>query len=227
MTNIVMITRDRPRLTSQALVSISQNTPRESYTLTVVDDGSTDPWYNDESAPILSLATDRAWLRLLPGLHILGGLRNAGAWYSEKLFGRGDYLCFLDNDICVTRKGWLERMWGMIRYRPECKVLGGIRHPFHAVNSKSLGIYEFCAEYTDAVAGYSMMMSWETYDRFGPFVENAQGTGQSEDYALCRKVVDAGYKVGYIHPHVLLHCGITNSDGKPATGADQFIREDG
>ena len=224
-TNLVMIARDRHRLTTQAFESIRNNTSEGSYTLTVVDDGSTEEFYQDSPALLANQQT-YAWLRMMPGLHILGGLRNCGAWYSEKLFGRGDYLCFLDNDVYV-KPGWLEKMALSLVGIPPLRVLGGCRHPFHGTSDIAYGVDRFGVYCTDAVAGYSMMMSWDTYDRFGPFVENQPGPGASEDYAFCRKVVDAGYRVGYIHPHVLLHCGITNSDGKPATGADQFIREDG
>ncbi len=93
----------------------------------------------------------------------------------------------------------------------------------------------FC-EITDAVAGYSMLMRWECFDLYGPFEQEAKGIGQSEDYAFCQKVIrgpEATFfescrnLVGYIHPPVLAHCGITNSNGEPATGADQFERVEG
>jgi hypothetical protein len=51
--------------------------------------------------------------------------------------------------------------------------------------------------------------------------------GKSEDTIFSKNVVEAGGRVGYIQRPVLLHCGVTNSEGKPALGWELFIREPG
>jgi glycosyltransferase involved in cell wall biosynthesis len=210
-----MLIRDRLRLTEQALDSIFNHTVPGQYTLTIVDDGS-------QSAKIRSIAGNEhtAVVRFSPSVSVLGFLRNVGAQISERVFGRGDWLCFLDNDVAVF-EGWLGNMIEIASW-PGSHLLGGQRHPYHKPNQRL--VYGRCVEETDAVAGYSMFMSWSTWDRFGPFDANAKGIGQSEDWAFSQRVKNGGGIVGYIHPPVLSHTGLTNSDGKPATGHEAFKR---
>jgi glycosyltransferase involved in cell wall biosynthesis len=229
ITNIVMISRGREKLTAQALESIYLNTELSTYTITIVEDGSAD-YFDMNLATYISVICVRS--------RILGELRNLGAYWAAKRFRRGDRICFLDNDVAVF-PGWLERM---IRdseitslssniAQLHCvgfgTVIGGCQHPFHKTNYRMTNSDRTAVNITDAVAGYSMLMSWATWDVFGPFDSNAPGIGQSEDYAFCQRVKAAGGIVGYSDPPVLSHCGITNSDGKPATGAEDFPRVPG
>ena len=241
MTNIVMIIRDRPRLTEQALYSLWKNTKSDEYNLTVVDDGSKPPITLPPYRNVMSHIT----VRLSEPVGIVGFLRNLGASVAEKHFGRGDWLYFSDNDVYFKPR-WLETML----FAMECPhlpgqslvpyaVLGGCRHPFHIpseppliINTFKAGVLkaggeipleEICRiETVDAVAGYSMLMRWGTWDTYGPFDAHAKGVGQSEDWALCRKVVEADYRVGYIHPPVLVMCGLTNTAGEKVPGWEQF-----
>jgi hypothetical protein len=75
---------------------------------------------------------------------------------------------------------------------------------------------------TDAVAGYSMLMSWQTWDKYGPFDQHAVGVGQSEDFAVCQKVLKDGYRVGYVSPPVLTVTGLTNTLGGKVPGWEQL-----
>lgn len=211
MTNIVMLTKDRQRLTGQAIQTLYQHTAH--FTLTVVDDGSrTSPWSaENRGALIVSFGAP---------IQIVGWLKNTGIQASERYFGRGDWLYLSDNDVAFT-PGWLEKMQYTCRtYMP--LVLGGYQHPFHGTN---FDLHKF--HKTDAVAGYSMLMRWSTWDKYGPFDAHAKGVCQSEDFAFCQKITKAGGDVGYIHPPVLAMCGVTNTEGKPAIGHEHFPRIEG
>jgi GT2 family glycosyltransferase len=208
--NICMIAKDRPRLTEQALRSLTLHTPKELYNLTFVDDGSSNAFY---------YRTFNHYNVLLPqSKGIVGFARNFAIRAAEQYWGRGDFLCCLDNDIYAL-PNWLHRMTTAMNEHPAFAIVGGCRHPYHGVNSSHGPLVA-----TDAVAGYSMMMRWEHWDAFGAFDAHAVGLGQSEDYAVCRRAVDAGLMVGYMNPSVLLHTGITNTEGKLATGAENFER---
>ena len=223
--NIVLLVKDRPRLTEQTLNTLYANTPTESFNLTVVGDGCELP-----TLSILRNYADTCWtnlrfIQLHDSIGIVGWLRNIGASASERYFGRGEWLCFIDNDIAF-RPNWLQKMiFAMDGLPPHVKLLGGYRHPFHGVNAR----WEPPAscEETDAVAGYMHFMEWETWDIYGPYDQHAKGVCQSEDFAFCQKIAKDGGKVGYIHPPVILNCGITNSEGKPAVGSDNFLRLEG
>jgi GT2 family glycosyltransferase len=187
------------------------------YTLTIVDDGSL-----PVTRKLLVDRTNTVVCHFSRSIGILGFLRNIGTQVSEKVFGRGNWLCFLDNDVAVFEH-WLANMIE-IASCPGAHLLGGQRHPYHKPNQRLVYATGRCVEETDAVAGYSMFMSWDTWDRFGPFDANAKGIGQSEDWAFSQRVKKGGGIVGYIHPPVLAHCGLTNTDSKPATGHEAFER---
>lgn len=225
MTNIVLITNgSRPRLLEQTLRTLFDNTPTDQFRLTIVTDGLT--------AQILlrQVFVDNypKWdfnhpqsVSVTPACSIIGRLKNLGAYWSEKQFGRGEWLCFIDDDVAFT-PGWLEQMDSVMSDNNQVRILGGVRHPFHKPNEVHVTWHE-----TDAVAGYCHFMRWSTWDRFGPYDAHAKGTGQSEDFAICRKIVDAGGKVGYIHPPVMAHCGITDSNDKTVLGAELIERVEG
>ena len=222
MTSIVMLVRDRPRLTDQALESIYNHSVPGHYTLTIMDDGSL-----PATRKLLVDRTNTVVCHFSRSIGILGFLRNIGAQVSEKVFGRSDWLCFLDNDVAVF-EGWLPALMELGSRLPlfprQAFVIGGQRHPFHQATTAHN--FDDCMVFNevDAVAGYSMFMSWDTWDRFGPFDANAKGIGQSEDWAFSRRVKKGGGIVGYTPPPVLAHCGVTDSLGKPATGHEAFER---
>ncbi len=247
MTNIILLVKDRVRLTEQCLRTLYEETPRDQFNLVIVDDGS---W--PETAQILARYSRRdncEVVTFLRSVGIVGFLRNVGVWTSERYFGRGDYLCLIDNDIAMLHD-WLPKMiealdhvWtGADDTADTYKVLGGYRHPFHGVNHTSalvgMGRPDTTVEETDAVAGYMHFMKWSTWDDFGPYDQHAKGVCQSEDFAFCQAVkrgnpvrgVEQTFadivngKVGYIHPPVIANCGITNSEGKPAIGSESFPR---
>src|ERR1043166_2831706 len=173
-----MLVKDRPNLTRQALDSIFNHTVPGQYTLTIIDDASA-----DKTATLIK-GYNALVVRSSRPVGILGFLRNTGAAMSEKVFGRGDWLCFLDNDVAVF-EGWLpslieiaSSLGGQLLGCPY--LLGGQRHPYHKPNQKLVYGTGRVVEEVDAVAGYSMFMSWDTWDRFGPFHPTAKGIGQRE-----------------------------------------------
>lgn len=220
MTNVCLLVKNRPRLTEQTLLSLYANTPHDQFNLTIVNDGS-----DTKTVTVLASYVARSNCRIISvsSIGIVGFLRNVGASASERYFGRGEWLCFIDNDIAFM-PNWLQKMIYTMRYSAANQianvvVLGGYRHPFHGVNYESQVWQE-----TDAVAGYMHFMRWETWDKYGPYDQHAKGVCQSEDFAFCQKIIKDGGRVGYIHPPVIANCGITNSEGKPAVGSEQFPR---
>lgn len=221
--NIVLLVKDRPRLTEQCLKTLYDNTPRDQFNLVILSDGC-----EAETLSILygvSHADNCSLIGMKTSIGIVGWLRNTGASASERYFGRGKYLVQCDNDISFL-PNWLPKMEHQMMLCSikgyDTLVLGGYQHPFHGTNCDFGHYHE-----TDAVAGYMHFMDWSTWDKYGPYDQHAKGVCQSEDFAFCQKIVKDGGKVGYIHPPVILNCGITNSEGKPAIGSEQFIRVPG
>lgn len=219
MLNCVMLVRDRPKLTRQALHTFTQNTDVE-WTLTLIDDAS-QPETRDALRSFARNTQNVALLRNETSKGITGQVRNLGVYWSEKYFGRGLSLVLADNDVAFKPK-WASVMYDLQTQIPVA-VLGGQRHPYHGVN-ETCRRHDLTVEITDAVAGYLQMMPWPAWDEFGPLDAHAPGVCQSEDFAFCQKIVKAGRKVGYINPPMVIHTGLTRTDGSPAVGAEAMER---
>lgn len=235
--NIVMLARDRLRLTEQTLRTLYENTPQDQFNLTIVDDGSDADTYDVISRCTFDNQQNCRAVYFESSIQIVGFLRNTGAAASERYFGRGDFLCFIDNDIAFL-PGWLDKITKAkelitINGEKGFALLGGYRHPFHGVNQTFFlegefhGALNLRVEETDAVAGYMHFMRWATWDLYGPYDQHAKGVCQSEDWAFCRKIIEQRGHVGYVHPPVIANCGLTNSEGKPAIGHEAFWRVPG
>lgn len=219
--NIVMLVRNRYRLTKQTLDSLFANTEGD-FTLTIVDDGSGEfltrqllaDVANRENVSVLSVSNSD---------HVLGKLKNLGVLWSEKRWGRSDWLYLSDNDAYFTQ-GWNATLTQtMMEAEPETWVMGGCNHPFHRPTSE----YDGWASHL-ALAGTSWLMRWFTWDHFGPLLETgAPGVCQSEDAEFCQRLIEYGGLVSSINPPVVYDTGITQSDGKPSPGADIKPRVDG
>jgi len=129
--------------------------------------------------------------------------------------GRGNYLYLSDNDVFFP-PGWLEKLIEHYEYAWTYgyRVLGAYNHPFNQPVSRIDGVYE-----VNHLASQSMLMKWEVWDQFGPFVETpVDKVCQSEDVAFSNKIREAGYKVGVVSPWLVVNTGITNSFGEHIPG---------
>ena len=218
--NIIMLACGRAQLTLQAIRSLYQNTPLDSFNLTVVNDGPEDfpglPIANADNVSVLELHNSG---------HILGRNRNLGVIWSEKRFGRGDFLYLSDNDVVFLPK-WSERLTGVYENPGQggFQLIGGCNHPFHQamkttfhnnIGNEGHGIREYTA-----VAGTSHLMRWWVWDKYGPQVETQSGVGASEDFEYCQRIREAGFRVGAIWPEVVIDTGITQTGGTPSPGAN-------
>ncbi len=218
MMNVVVLVKNRPRLTLQCLTTLVKHTDVE-WNAVIVDDGS-----KPETRDMLSLFGLRdnvAVLRNETSKGITGQARNLSCYWAEKYWGRGDFLYLSDNDVCFL-PGWASMMVTVLDSWKDLRVLGGARHPYH----QPIATYPSWQE-TDAVAGYSQLMTWHTWDTWGPLDAHAPGTCQSEDFKFCQEIREDGFKVGYLREPVLIDCGLTGTDGKPAIGWEVKPRMDG
>jgi hypothetical protein len=219
--NVVMLCCNRHMLTHQALRTLRRNTPAELFNLTIVDDQSAIP-------PMLKEGD--AYLKIENSKHITGQARNLSVYWSEKVFGRGDYLYLSDNDVYFM-PGWLDRLVSTFNHEEHVgfKLMGGWNHQYMQPKTGIMksaggeGGYQI-AEH-DAVTGASQLMRWETWDKYGPLDAHAQGVCQGEDWQFCQKIIKDGGRVGSIYPRVVFNCGLTNSYGAPSVGADVVLAE--
>lgn len=194
----------RLKLLNQSLESLYENTPKDLINRVVlIDDMSSmkleyDIVYrNDEQLGV-------------------GGSKNKGVNIHTKL-GRGDYLYIFDGDVYFT-KGWLEDMLEAYRRDgEEFLILGGGVHPY--LQPRAGEDTELVTSH-DAVSGWSWMLSYDVWDKYGDMADNALGVGKSEDWEYCQRIRNDGFKVGCLKKQVIAHAGLTNSEGVDIPGRD-------
>lgn len=212
MINIIMVTKDRMKLFNQSIESLYKNTPLDQFNLTVVDDCS-----SEENRKEIKSLSKQYLFHLILNLEPtpLGGSKNIGVEFIKGI-DRGDLLYLTDNDVYFT-ENWLSELSTAWKNKPEeIKLLGGGCHKWLCTNR----IFQNGYYYKDAISGWSWLMDWGTWEKYGPMDANALGSGQSEDWAFCQKIKKDGFEVASIWPEVIIHCGKTNTEGNPAIGSE-------
>lgn len=228
MTNVIITTRNRLRLLEQTLVTLYANTDRDDFNLTIVDDCS-DDFRCLSLLDMYGTKSNCTVLYLKQTAHVLSRLKNIGVLWSEQTFGRGDYLYISDNDVCFT-PGWLPKLRDLYKgvYLHGFRLLGGQVHTFHkpinctSDNPLRSAIHKEVVREHALLDGLSWFMQWNLWDDVGPLKrDTAAGVCQSEDTVFCNAVRSMGHRIGAVDPPLVLHCGLTNSDGKPAPGYEE------
>lgn len=222
LVNIVMLVRDRWSLTEQSLCSLYANTPKGSFTLTLVDDAS----LPETQAKLAALA-------LYLGAHLVrndeslgvGGSRNRGVAESIIHFGKAKWLYLSDNDVFFLPDWLLVLTEAMKWTEGEVAILGGYAHPYSGRNKRVLSLtlddkatYEVWT--LDALGGLSWLLSYEMWEKYGLLNSDSHGTCQSEDWEYCQRVHKSGMEVAVVEPRVILNTGRTSTEGRLAPGAD-------
>lgn len=198
--DVTMLTYGRESLTAQALRTLKENTPSD-YRLHTL---------SEESGA--SIARN----------HLLRSIAQ-----------RGDLLYISDNDVAF-QPHWLDVMleaWEVASSNGFV-ILGGYCHPYNATAIHTIPVYSTTLHKTIeirevvALATQSWLLSWDTWDKFGPLPE-AEGINRSEDVHFCNLVRAAGKKVGYVYPHVVLPSGLTDTYGNKAIGAELLTPHEG
>ena len=226
-TNITMLVANRPRLTKQALDSIGD---LSDATVTIRDAGMNTEVFDAVNKWTLSIPTVRLGYSICPDPLGTGPARNQVIEFSEKQFGRGNYLYISDEDVFYKRHDWLsiliksyEESW-KYRYR----MIGAYNHPYNGpiAGEQWVKSGEYAVYPVYALASQSILMRWSVFDEFGPFCQTPAGkVCQSEDVDLSNKIRAAGYKVGVISPALLVNTGITNSFGEKIVGWEMVAKE--
>ena len=231
LTNIVIPVHNRLEHARQTFETLLKHTDRSKYFLAIIDDASDRPtelWLNAFHAQYgeQNMLLHRTSEPIGPG-----ACKNLGF---ELLKNKDvDFFYVSDSDV-YFKVGWLEHLkWAYlmnIQMELGYRILGGARHPYHLPNERptiivsNQHLIKVAYSELDAQAGFSHFMTIDTFLEFGPYIENSdQRIMASEDFALCQKVKQAGYKVGSVFPEVIIHTGKTNSLGGKGTGHELML----
>lgn len=229
-----MLVKDRPKLTRQSLQSLAANT-KGDWNLTIVNDGSQEETLHIinqfQALHALKVSVVRFWGPRDGSKSNLGKAKNFGVKESQMFFGRGEHLYISDNDVYFMPT-WHEKLTRSLDHKNGgtangFKLIGGQNHPYHQKLTSWFSTAGELREY-GALAGTSWLMSWPTWDEFGPICETgAGGVGQSEDHEFCQRIRAAGYRVGAVDPPVVIDTGITQTGGELSVGHDVKVRVPG
>ena len=190
----------RPELLYQTLASAKDNASHWiDCSLTIVYDGI---------APIIIPQIPGPTLIHNTRQQFASASRNIGAGSIPK-YRRGGYVLFLDDDTYMC-KGW-DR--AMLKLASPNAIISGYSHPFNRYDIET-AFYGVPL----VISSVCMMMSWQMFDRAGPWDEPG-GRGASEDYALCCRARDnhnACFAV--TKPQVCIHAGLRSNDGQEIVG---------
>lgn len=226
--DIVIPVHNRAELTKQTIDSLYTNTDHTLFSLYVIDDVS-----DEETKKVLRDLKAMYRFRLFTNDENIGpaASRNEVCEYITLRDKRSGLLYHSDNDVYFTPQ-WLPKLISAfaIVSKQNVKLIGGGCHPY-LQNNSSINSYEWNVGLKDAVSGYSQLMTWDTWDTYGPFSDSNRDADEkimgSEDWAFCQKIVSDGFEVGSIEPEVVLATGMTNTYGKPATGSETFKKFEG
>lgn len=231
LVNIILPVYNRPDHTKQSIDSLYKNTPIDLFTLLVVDDRS------DEITSNLLYELHQQYGF---DLHIKaentgpGDSRNIGARMIIDAKKRGEFLYHCDNDV-YYKENWLSTLIDIYRIVSQERValLGASCHPYLQNNGKIhlVGdLHEYVVGLKDAVSGYSQLMTWEIWDRFGEYHTQLgleKKTGRSDDWEYCQRLKAEGFQVGSVEPELIVPCGKTDTYGDPAVGQETFKDHEG
>lgn len=214
--HIVLITRNRLALLSQTLGTMGKNAVNE-HCLSVVVDQPADQEVIDYLREFEKEVKGSFKLKINDRQLGVGGSKNLGA--SLQGFDE-NFLMFSDDDMYYLPE------WDMVMEHAlghyGVAVVGGCQHPFHQPMTTMTWNDRIQFRYVDATAGYCMGMRRGIWEHYGPFDSSSVGVGRSEDWALCQRARKDKRQVAYVHPPIALHCGLTNCEGQPCTGAEEI-----
>jgi glycosyltransferase involved in cell wall biosynthesis len=225
--NIIIPVHNRKELTEQTIHSLYQTGDKNIFDLYVVDDAS-----DEDTASLLQKMKNDYGFKLFVQDENKGPAicRNEVCEYITLRDKRGKFLYHSDNDVFFEKNALSTLFDAFCLAREKIHVLGGGCHPYLQTKDVcQFGTYEIGTK--DAVSGYSQIMTWDTWDTYGPFdTEQSRQEKKimgSEDWAFCQRIISKGGSVGSLIREVVVHCGKTNTYNEKATGYETFKDIDG
>jgi len=224
MVNFTMQVRDRFNLTKQALESLATS-GLDDMTVTILDDRS-----QDETREWVIRWADRYDAHYIRNEEPLGTgqLRNMVMEESRKHFGQGEFVAPHDNDV-FFKPGWMQTLVGCYEgaWKRGFRLMGAYGHPYHhAIDYLPILGKPLAIEEVQALATQSMIMSWEVWDKYGPFCPTPiDKTCQSEDVDFTNKIRKDGFRLGVVTPHLIHATALKNTFGEPGPGWEWVKKE--
>ena len=208
MTNLHLVSWNRPKMTELVIKTIHRNTNRDDFRLTVFDNGS-----DKETVDMLSNMHDNGLIdELTLSLENLG-LEAARQYLFEDLSNPTEFFVDIDND-CLPRENWLpDQLALMHKYEDfaaisqRTQVMIGTGNIFEETDAIGFDITDFAHP-----GGSFRMMRRSAVEQVGGWDRKAPGRGSEERY-ICGKLRDAGYGTAFATFVQCLHLFGTRNEG--------------
>lgn len=226
-TDIIVITYNAKEALGACLDSIRRCTRPDSYTLTVVDNRSTDGTPD--------------YLKSLKGLDVITTTANRGFSYAANIALRkttGRYVALLDDDVAVSR-GWLETLLSCAKHKKNVGIVGPktVTPDGRIFSADSLirrmsgladgeidrGQRDYVKE-CDAIPGPCWLVRRSVVRDAGYFDEKFFPC-HHEDLDYCLRARLAGYRIVYCGAATVVHRGLNRSMGNEGRNARYFERK--
>jgi len=225
-TDIIIPTYGQEEFTSACFNSIAANT--KDYRLVWVDNGSTKE-SRDSVMPSFLKNTARLPVWSESNLGFVGGV-NLGLKMCTSVFDtKAEYIVIQNNDTVVT-KGWLDDMIAAMDSDPQIMAAGpmtstagswqGWQHAFKRldtppfagmgtrppaeVRSALKGSFGTRVVDVKMVAFFCTVFRRRIFEELG-FLDTQFGMGLGDDDDFCKRIIDAGYRVGFIPGVYVVH----------------------
>ncbi|HUP78619.1 MAG TPA: glycosyltransferase, partial [Pirellula sp.] len=195
LTSIIIVTHNQLAYTELCISSIIAKTDGP-YEFVFVDNASTDGTLD--------------YLRSISGAKVISNSENRGfapAVNQGIQFASGKQILLLNNDTVVTT-GWLEGLLESLYDRPDTGLVGPVSNNVSGPQKIAVTYSELTSldgfawdlrvkrklTETDRLVGFCILLRRSVIDDIGLFDEQFR-VGGFEDDDLCRRAIDAGYKV--------------------------------
>jgi len=216
---IVVLTRDKPALLQQCMMSVFQRTTYRNYSVVIVDNGSCEP---DTMRLFAELECDRR-VRIChdDSPFNFSRLNNRAVSGSD-----ADYICLLNNDIEVRSPGWIDEMLGhaiqpgvgavgarlwypdeTLQHAGVIMGLGGVAGHAHKHLARRIAGYfgRACVQQSfSAVTAACLLVERAKYELVGGLNEERLAIAFN-DVDFCLKLIEAGFRNVWTPYAELLH----------------------
>ncbi|MDM0038513.1 glycosyltransferase [Variovorax sp. J22G21] len=228
LVSVVIPTRNKPELLRMCIDGLLRGTDYDNKEIVIVDTGSDDP-------ATLAYYGELAQIPCIRIVHFLKKFNYSAACNYGASFARGDLLLFLNNDIEVVSRDWLQELVSFA-VRPGVGVVGtkliypsgelqhggvgvGIHLAALMYRSAEAGRWDVfgSAEHPRnwlAIMGACQLVRRDAFEQVGGFDESYLVA--MSDVALCLRIWRAGFRTAYA-PHACLvhHEGATRGNSNP------------
>lgn len=214
MTDLHLVSWNRPKMTELVIKAIHRNTKRDHFRLVVLDNGS-----NRETLNMLIDMHDNGLIDELHAMPTNEGLEKARQWLLLNCtYPESDYFVCVDND-CLPQPisggmDWLEKLVDLMQKYEDvaaisCRtqVMIGTGNIFEEADQAGDDIVEF-----PHPGGSLRIMRTQAVRDVGGWNRESEGRGAEERY-ICGKLRDAGYRTAFATGVRTLHLFGTRGEG--------------